>query len=58
MTEGLIYWVGVLIGAPILTLAFVAMNQVSDGSIFGAGCFVALLCLLGLYLTVNEFQKM
>jgi hypothetical protein len=58
MTEGISYWIGVFVGAPILTLLFVAMNQVSDGSIFVAGCFVTLLCLVFLYVTIREFQKM
>lgn len=58
MTDGFAYWIAVSVGAPILTLVFVAVNSVSNGSVFWAGCFVALLCLVGLGLSIREFRRM
>ena len=58
MSDGLVYWIGVCIASVVSSLVIVTINSVSDSSIFWAGCFVAVLCLLGFCLTVNEFRKM
>ena len=58
MTKGVAYWVGCALGTAVLTLTLVAVNSFSDGSIFAAGCFVAVLCLSGLGFSINEFRKM
>jgi hypothetical protein len=58
MSDGAVYWIGVSLGTLGLFSVFVVINQVSDGSIFVAGCFVSFLVLLGVCFTIIEFRKM